>query len=100
MEKKFYTDDFEQFLKETADDFRMYPSKRVWNSLYNNLHPGRKWPSLSVCLLLISSIVFIGLSHKNEITGAVNTVKQTHTDNANAAVLALKNKDNGTSTKE
>ncbi|MBC7536897.1 MAG: hypothetical protein H7258_14490 [Ferruginibacter sp.] len=70
MENKFYTDDFEQFLKETADDFRMYPSKRVWNSLYNNLHPGRKWPSLAVCLLLVSSIIFIGLAHKNEITGS------------------------------
>jgi len=76
MEKKFYTDDFEQFLKETADDFRMYPSKRVWNSLYNNLHPGRKWPSLSVCLLLLSSIIFIGLSHKNEITGSESLVKK------------------------
>ncbi len=76
MEKKFYTDDFEQFLKETADDFRMYPSKRVWNSLYNNLHPGRKWPSLSVCLLLVSSIIFIGLSHKSEITGSGNIVKR------------------------
>ncbi len=76
MEKKFYTDDFEQFLKETADDFRMYPSKRVWNSLYNNLHPGRKWPSLSVCLLLVSSIIFIGLAHKNEINGTGNIAKQ------------------------
>ncbi|MEO6669438.1 MAG: hypothetical protein ABIN36_08180 [Ferruginibacter sp.] len=74
MEKKFYTDDFEQFLKDTTDEFRMYPSKRVWNSLYNNLHPGRKWPSLAVCLLLVSSIIFIGLSHRNEITGSSNLV--------------------------
>lgn len=75
MEKKIYNDDFEQFLKETADDFRMYPSKRVWNSLYNNLHPGRKWPSLSVCLLLVSSIIFIGISHKNEIVGSESITK-------------------------
>jgi hypothetical protein len=71
MEKKFYTDNnFEQFLKDTTDDFRMYPSKRVWNSLYNNLHPGKKWPSLAVCLLLVSSMIYIGVSHKNEIAGA------------------------------
>ncbi|MBS1743194.1 MAG: hypothetical protein JST81_09175 [Bacteroidetes bacterium] len=70
MEKNFYNNDFEQFLKETVDDFRMYPSKRVWNSLYNNLHPGRKWPSLPVCLLLLSSVIFIGIAHKNEITGS------------------------------
>lgn len=70
MEKKFYTDDFEQFLKETADEFRMYPSKRVWSSLYNNLHPSRKWPSLAVCLLFVFSMLYIGIAHKNEITGA------------------------------
>ncbi len=71
MEKKFYTDNnFEQFLKDTTDDFRMYPSKRVWNSLYNNLHPGKKWPSLAVCLLLVSSMIYIGVSHKNEIAGS------------------------------
>jgi hypothetical protein len=69
MEKKFYTDNFEQFLKETADEFRMYPSKRVWNSLYNNLHPGRKWPSLAVCIFLVSSIIFIGLTNKEEVSG-------------------------------
>ena len=39
MEKEFYTDEFEQLLKEKADQFRMYPSKRVWHSIYNNLHP-------------------------------------------------------------
>jgi hypothetical protein len=88
MEKKFYTDDFEQFLKDTTDEFRMYPSKRVWNSLYNNLHPGRKWPSLAVCLLLVSSIIFIGLSHKNEITGTANLIKK---DAGNSPLIAYQN---------
>src|SRR6476660_6764412 len=69
MENKFYTDDFEQFLKESADDFRMYPSRRVWNSLYNDLHPGRKWPSMTVFLLILSSFLFIGVAHRNEFSG-------------------------------
>ncbi len=77
MENKFYTDDFEHFLKESADNFRMYPSKRVWNSLYNNLHPGRKWPSLVVCLLLVSSVIFIGIANKNEITESAANTKTT-----------------------
>ena len=67
MEKKFYTDDFEHFLKDTTDNFRMYPSKRVWNSIYNDRHPGRKWPSLIIWLLLISSVTFIGISNNNEV---------------------------------
>jgi hypothetical protein len=60
MERKFYTDDFERLLKEKTDEFRMYPSKRVWHSIYNDLHPGRKWPSIAVSLLLISALLITG----------------------------------------
>jgi len=66
MEKNFYQDNFEQLLKESTDNFRMYPSKRVWHSIYNDLHPSRKWPSLAIWLLLISSVVFVGLSNRNQ----------------------------------
>ncbi|CAN5746305.1 hypothetical protein BH11BAC4_BH11BAC4_11540 [soil metagenome] len=66
METNFYQDNFEQLLKETTDNFRMYPSKRVWHSIYNDLHPSRKWPSLAIWLLLISSVVFVGLSNRNQ----------------------------------
>jgi len=60
MEKKIYTDDFEQLLKEKSDQFRMYPSKRVWHSIYNDLHPGRKWPSVAMSMLLIIVLMLIG----------------------------------------
>ena len=74
MEKNYNTDNFEQLLKETTDNFRMYPSKRVWHSLYNDLHPGRKWPSIAVLLLLITSITYLGLINANETDVAKNTV--------------------------
>ena len=67
MEKDFYTDDFEQLLKDTTDDFRMYPSRKVWHSIYNDLHPARKWPSFAVCLLLITSILYVGIHNNNTI---------------------------------
>lgn len=67
MENSFDTDDFESFLKDTIDSFKMYPSKKVWFGLYNNLHPSRRWPSLAVSLLLICSILFIGISNNNSI---------------------------------
>ena len=69
MEKEFYTDDgFEQLLKEKADQFRMYPSKRVWHSIYNNLHPGRRWPSVVMSLFLISSLMLIGYLNTGDNT--------------------------------
>ncbi len=60
MEEKFYLDDFELTLQEQANQFKMVPSKRVWHGIYNDLHPGRRWPSGVMSLLLILSIVFIG----------------------------------------
>ena len=68
MEKKFYTDDFEQLLKEKSDQFRMYPSKRVWHSIYNDLHPGRKWPSVAMSMLLIIALLLIGYLNTGDNT--------------------------------
>lgn len=68
MDNKFYNGNFENFLKESTEDFKMYPSHKVWTSLYNNLHPAKKWPSVAMLLVLISSIMFIGVSNRKEIS--------------------------------
>lgn len=90
MEKNFYPDNFEQLLRETTDNFRMYPSNRVWHSIYNDLHPDRKWPSLLICLLFVSSVFYIGLTNKKEVAtrGAVPGMHATTT--ARTPVLAGK----------
>ena len=74
IENEFYEDEFEQLLKEKADQFSMYPSKRVWHSIYNNLHPGRRWPSVVISLVLISSLMLIGYLNtgENSITSPIN----------------------------
>ncbi|HSN60573.1 MAG TPA: outer membrane beta-barrel protein [Ferruginibacter sp.] len=68
MENNFYRDEFEQMLRDTTEDFRMYPSRKVWHSIYNDLHPDRKWPSFAVCLLLLTGILYIGVSNNNSIS--------------------------------
>ncbi len=60
MKQKFYTDNFENLLKENADQFKMYPSKKVWKGIYNNVHPGTRWPSLAMSILFIFTLVIIG----------------------------------------
>lgn len=67
MERRFSMNDFEQSLKEHADEFKMIPSKKVWHGIYNDLHPGRRWPSVSMSFLLIFTLVVIG--HLNNHTG-------------------------------
>lgn len=60
MERRFDMSDFERSLKDHADQFKLMPSKRVWNGIYNNLHPGSKWPSISIAIVLIITLISIG----------------------------------------
>lgn len=68
MDRKFHTDDFERMLREMSDEFRMYPSKRIWNSIYNNIHPGRKWPSVVMTITLIFTLIFVGHLNTSDAT--------------------------------
>ncbi len=65
MGRRFFMNDFEQSLKEHADNFQMIPSKKVWHGIYNDLHPGKRWPSVTMSLLLIFTLVVIGHLNTN-----------------------------------
>jgi hypothetical protein len=41
-ERILYEEEFEKQLKEKADQFKMYPSDRVWNEVYSSLHTRRR----------------------------------------------------------
>src|SRR4030095_9302707 len=55
MERKF-NNEFERFLKERADQYRLYPSTRVWNGIYGALHTRRRWFGLGLALLLLNGL--------------------------------------------
>ena len=78
MEDKNYRDDFELFLKECTDEFRMVPSRKVWHSIYNNMHPDRKWPSMAVCMLILTAVLYIGIENNNSLS---NTARKNATEN-------------------
>lgn len=69
MDRNFHIDDFERLLREKSEEFRMYPSKRIWHSIYNNVHPSRKWPSVAMSISLMSAIILLGY---------LNTTKPNH----------------------
>lgn len=85
MERDFYRDEFEQLLKDSTDDFKMYPSRKVWHSIYNDLHPDRKWPSLAVCLLLLTAILYVGVSNNNSINSATRRNSNNFASQSNTA---------------
>src|SRR5215467_8233706 len=78
MERNF-NNEFERFLKENADQYRLYPSSKVWSGIYSTLHTRRKWFGLGIILLLITgSLVGILVTHSSKET----TIKSPHATNA------------------
>ena len=86
MEKNFYTDNFERLLKEKSDEFRMYPSRRVWHSIYNDLHPSRRWPSAAMSMVLLLTLVFIGYLNTSEnLSDKSRNVRSSMSTNASSS---------------
>ncbi|MEO5892686.1 MAG: hypothetical protein ABIQ31_20730 [Ferruginibacter sp.] len=90
MDRNFHTDDFERLLREKSDEFRMYPSKRIWHSIYNNIHPGRKWPSVAMSIMLVTSLLLMGyLNTKNTPSQTALTVKNSSQSKIAATAKSL-----------
>lgn len=53
MESNFKNRDFEQFVKQNADQYRMFPSEKVWAGIDKALHTRRRWYGLGLALLLL-----------------------------------------------
>jgi len=74
MERNF-NNEFEKFLKENADQYRIYPSSKVWNGIYTALHSRRKWFGLGIILLLVTgSLVTLLVTNSSKET-AINPTK-------------------------
>lgn len=43
MEENFYHSDFEELIKEKADQYKMYPSDKVWRGIDKALRSRRRW---------------------------------------------------------
>ncbi len=56
MEKNLHNKDFEQFVKQNADQYRMFPSEKVWNGVYSALHTNKRWYGFGIALLLMTAI--------------------------------------------
>jgi hypothetical protein len=52
MERDFYTDEFEDLIKEKSDQYRMYPSDKVWKGIKRSLHSHKKRYWFGFALLL------------------------------------------------
>lgn len=77
MERNIHIDEFEEFLKEKSDQYKMYPSDKVWNNIHRASHPRKKWAYISfTILLLLGTAVFVDYNTYNLMlpTGRVLTL--------------------------
>jgi hypothetical protein len=83
MEENFNNRDFERFVRENADQYRMFPSEKVWNGIDNALHTRRKWYGLGLALLLlltgagVSLVMITTPATKNQEEIAALTARET-----------------------
>ena len=66
MERNFRKSEFERFVQENADQYRMFPSEKVWNNLHKSLHKKRRWQGLGLAFLLLltgTAVTFVMRSY-------------------------------------
>lgn len=61
MNKNFENRDFEHFVKQNADQYRMFPSEKVWKGINNTLHTRRRWYGIGLALLLLTTAAVTGI---------------------------------------
>lgn len=62
MEHNDFSDEFESFLQEKANEHKLYPSDKVWSAIQQKINRPKRWPFVALTLLfvglgLITSIV-------------------------------------------
>lgn len=55
MDRRYNNRDFEHFLKQNADQYRMFPSEKVWEGIHHTLHTRRRWYGIGLAFLLLST---------------------------------------------
>jgi hypothetical protein len=61
MENGFNNRDFEHFVKQNADQYRMFPSEKVWNNIHHSLHQRNRWVGAALVLLLLTTGAVTGV---------------------------------------
>jgi len=85
MEKHFFDEDFEDFLKQKTDQHKLYPSDKVWRGIYQSLHTRRRWFKIGGSLLFFSALLFTNYEFNSRPSAARTTVQQTQTKAATDA---------------
>jgi hypothetical protein len=59
-ERNLYDDEFERLLKEKVDQYKMYPSDKVWNNVNSSLHTKRRRFVAGMTVLIGTFLILAG----------------------------------------
>lgn len=91
MENRFNNRDFEQFVKQNADQYRMFPSEKVWENIHGTLHVRKRWYGVGIILLFITvaTVTLVMVNHPDKNPSIAQSIppvnKHTTTDFKNEA---------------
>ena len=76
MKDSFKETDFEHFVKQNADQYRMFPSEKVWKGINNTLHTRRRWYGIGLSLLILTTgvVTWVMLSTTGKNTQVVSSL--------------------------
>jgi hypothetical protein len=97
MKSNFGNRDFEDFVRQNADQYRMFPSEDVWKNIHSTLHTRRKWYGAGLAFLLLltaGAVTWVMItnpaSEKKQQTAYTNTVSKSKNISP-SVVTALQN---------
>lgn len=79
MERRFNNGDFEKLVRDNANQYRMYPSEKVWKGVHSALHSRRKWYGLTAAIMFL-------------VTGSIVSLFIFNNDKPGNDNLAMENK--------
>jgi hypothetical protein len=91
MESNFRNRDFEEYIKENADQYRMFPSEKIWKNINSTLHTRRKWYGFGLSLLLLltgTAVTWVMVSYPVSKDQPIVTAKSGAFNPSNQSTIA------------
>ena len=84
MERQINNGDFEKLLRDNANQYRMYPSEKVWKGIHSSLHTRRRWYGLTAAIMLLVTGSIVSIIIYNDNPGKnITDQKNISTQNSN-----------------
>jgi len=98
MERQFNNGDFEKLLRDNANQYRMYPSEKVWKGIHASLHTRRRWYGLTAAIMflvtgsIVSIIIYNDKPGKNNLTDQKNISIQNSSQKQSSSTVSNERK--------